>query len=147
MVLAGMTGHVQGTVELSANVRYADDVRAEVIGTDGALLVESYPKKRTLPGPPSGLHAAPDSDIEGKTFGAGIKCELAPFSDAVAGSTDRSTLPGPGESIRALVVGLAARVSLQRGEPVELTETLSVLVSAETALGPLPRPASAIAAA
>src|SRR5205814_9135642 len=44
-----------GLIDLSRNGRYADDVRIEILGSDGAIFVETHPAQRVRLGRRAGL--------------------------------------------------------------------------------------------
>ena len=96
----------QGIIDLSRNGRYADDIRIEVLGSQGALFIDTVPKGRLRLGTREGVRTVWEDPYE-DSFVAGIALELAAFTHAVAGATD-ADLPGPSASLRATELGRAA---------------------------------------
>ncbi len=106
-------GGAQGSIELSRNGRYADDVRMELLGSEGALFVDTVPTGRLRLGTRDGLATIWEQPGE-DSFLAGIAQELAAFTLALDGSGDLG-LPGAEASIRATELGGAARRSARTG--------------------------------
>jgi predicted dehydrogenase len=102
----------QGMIDLSRNGRYADDVRIEVLGSDGALFIDTFPGGRLRLGTRDGLETVwerPDED----SFLSAVTEELAAFTRVVGGG--EVALPGAAASIRATELGQAARRSVGAG--------------------------------
>jgi scyllo-inositol 2-dehydrogenase (NAD+) len=123
-VLLTLSDGSQGTVDLSRNGRGFDDIRTEILGSDGAILVSVHPNGeaslRTRGGVLT-LHRSATRDA----FEEGLRKELAEFARAIAGEVDWNDLPGAVESARALTIGLAARASLVRGGPAGVVDQLA----------------------
>ncbi len=118
VVLARLAGGAQAVVEVSRNGRYADDVRLEILGSDGAILVETVPRARVRVGTRSGLDTVWERD--GDVFLPAIAAELDAFAALVAGETDARGVPGATASVRAVAIGEAARASAAGGLAVVL---------------------------
>ena len=103
-------------IDLSRNGRYADDIRVEVLGSDGALFIETIPTGRLVHGTRDGT-ATVWEDPEPDSFTAGIARELAAYTFAIV-SRDASAVPGPEASIRASELGRAAARSAGEGRTV-----------------------------
>jgi len=113
VVLARLAGGAHAAVELSRNGRYADDIRLEILGSDGAVLVETVPRARVRLGTRDGLQTAWEQD--GDVFLTAIAAQLDAFAATVAGRGDAPSVPGATASIRAVAIGEAARESAAGG--------------------------------
>ena len=111
-----LAGGGQGMIDLSRNGRYADDIRIEVLGSDGALFIETVPTGRLRLGRRGGIETV-WADPEPDSFTAGIARELAAFTRAIR-AKDASAVPGAAASIRASELGRAAARSADTGRPV-----------------------------
>lgn len=114
----------QATVDLSRNGRGFDDVRTEILGSEGSILVSTHPSGEAslrTGGRVVTLHRSAAQDA----FAEGVREELVQFARAIAGDADWRELPGAAASTRALTIGLAARASLARGAPVEIVGELA----------------------
>jgi scyllo-inositol 2-dehydrogenase (NAD+) len=104
-----------GVVDLSRNARFGDDMRTEILGSEGALFVEAIPHGCAKLGDREGIRT-----IEGSTvtdpFQNGVAGELAAFAAAIRGQTVE--FPRAPDSERALRVALAARQSVELGTAV-----------------------------
>jgi predicted dehydrogenase len=103
----------QGMIDLSRNGRYADDVRVEVLGSEGALFVDTLPRGRLRVGTRNGLETVWE-DKDDDSFLSAVARELAAFTLAVGGGGGIK-LPGAAASIRATELGMAARRSADTG--------------------------------
>ena len=72
------------TVDLSRNARYGDDVRTEILGSNGALLVDLLPTSRTRLGDAGGMRELPSSMVE-DAMAAGVAAQAVAFAEAIAG--------------------------------------------------------------
>ena len=108
-----MAGGAQGIIDLSRNGRYADDIRMEVLGSEGALFVDTVPRGRLRIGTRAGLRTVWE-DSGDDSFVAAVALELAAFTLAAARRGER-VLPGAADSIRATELGRAARRSARHG--------------------------------
>jgi predicted dehydrogenase len=117
VMLADLSGGAVAIVDLSRNAAYADDIRTEVLGSNGAIFVHTVPEGRTLLGTSGGLQVIEGSVVE-DAFAAGVAGELAAFARAVRG--DDADIPGPAESSRALSIAVAATESARTGRRVDV---------------------------
>lgn len=106
-----------GSIELVRDVGYAEDVRTEVVGTDGSVLVG------TLPGTASMVTAAGRlvTDAAPSVFARfrpALVAQLQAFCRAIL--EDGPVEPPAEASIGALAAGIAARRSLETGTPIRL---------------------------
>jgi predicted dehydrogenase len=120
IVLVGLDRDTRALVDLSRNGRYADDVRLEILGSEGALFIDTYPAPRVRIGTRGGVQNAWEAHGH-DAFLSGVAGELAAFSFAATGRAALSSVPGAGESVRATTIGEAARVSAVSGSLVEVT--------------------------
>jgi predicted dehydrogenase len=107
-------GGAVGTVDLSRNARYGEDIRTEVIGSAGAMFVGAWPAgSHSRHDPSSGLGQALDVVVDGQ-----YRPESQAFVDAIL---DSGEFPATGADSRAaLIVALAARESAQSGKTIVL---------------------------
>jgi predicted dehydrogenase len=103
----------QGIIDLSRNGRYADDIRIEVLGSNGAIFIETVPTGRLRLGTRDGIQTV-WKDPEDDSFVAGIARELAAFTLAMHGQAGIA-VPGVAASIRATELGRAAARSAEAG--------------------------------
>lgn len=95
-----------GTVDLSRNARYGEDIRTEVVGSAGGIFVGALPAGAP---PPHDPDAIADSQY---------RPEAQAFVDAIL---DDGELPATGADSRAaLTVALAARESARTGKTIVL---------------------------
>ncbi len=112
-----LTNDVVATVDLSRNSRYEDDVRTEVLGSDGAVFIDLLPEGRARIGDSSGMHDLSGSHAADATK-AGVIGQMEAFAAAVRkGGAD---VPGATESARATEIGIAVQEAARKGEPVTL---------------------------
>lgn len=107
---------VVGIVDLSRNARYGDDVRTEILGSEGALFIDGLPGGRLRMGDRHGLRTVPGTEMIDLMWG-GVTAQLEAFLAAVRG--ERPTLADGGSSARATAAGLAAWRSLDGGGSAE----------------------------
>ena len=112
-----LTGGVVATVDLSRNARYGDDVRTEVLGSQGALFVDILPLGRTRIGTSTGVKVLAGSEVDDATV-AGVVAQAEAFAAAIRGG--QLERPGAEASARATRVGHAVARALQSGEAVEV---------------------------
>ncbi|HEY5876754.1 MAG TPA: Gfo/Idh/MocA family oxidoreductase [Ilumatobacteraceae bacterium] len=117
VVVLELSGGAVATVDLSRNARYGDDVRTEVLGSQGALLVDLLPTGRTRIGTADGMTTLPRSDVADATA-AGVVAQMAAFAAAVRGQV--VDLPGATASARATAVAHAVRRAAETGAAVDL---------------------------
>jgi len=97
-------GGAVGTVDLSRNARYGEDIRTEVVGSAGGRFVGSWPLGRLV-------RRDPESLIDDR-----YRPEAQAFVDAVL---DEGPLPATGADSRAaLAIALAARESARSGKTI-----------------------------
>jgi predicted dehydrogenase len=114
-----LCGGAVATVDLSRNARYGDDVRTEVLGSSGTLLVELLPEGRTRLGTVGGMRELPDSRAK-DAMAAGVAQQARAFAAAVRG--EPVPIPTAASSIRATQVGHAVAEAARTGAAVELKE-------------------------
>jgi predicted dehydrogenase len=112
-----LEGGVAATVDLSRNARYGDDVRTEILGSDGAVFVDLLPRGRTRLASRSGVTVVPGSEVNDATA-AGVAAQAQAFAAAVR--TGHGDYPGASASTRSLRVAMAVDKSIRTGRPVEL---------------------------
>jgi len=112
-----MDGGSLATVDLSRNCRYGDDVRSEILGSQGALLIDLLPRGRVRLGASAGMVDLEDVDVDDVTS-CGVANQAIAFAAAIRGTGP----PGPGAkaSARATLIGHAVRQSIKTGEPVDV---------------------------
>ena len=112
-----LEGGAVATVDLTRNARYGDDVRTEVLGSQGALLVDLLPTSRTRLGDASGVRELPESAVE-DAMAAGVAAQVRAFAAAVRG--EAVDVPGAAASIRSSEVGQAVMAAARSGRPVDV---------------------------
>ena len=119
--------HLEGgpiaTVDLTRNARFGDDVRTEVLGSEGALLIDTLPAGRLRLGTAAGIVAVPGSEVE-DAMAAGVAGQARAFAAAVRGAP--AAVPGAAASARSVRIGRAVGESARRDRdlPVPPVETL-----------------------
>ena len=99
-------GGAVGTVDLSRNARYGEDIRTEVVGSAGGMFVGALPVGTLSPHDPDAIIDDP------------YRPESQAFVDAILNGGE---LPATGADSRAaLIVALAARESSQTGKTIVL---------------------------
>lgn len=117
LVVAELEGGIKAVVDLSRNARYGDDVRSEILGSEGALFVDILPTARTRVGDGSGVALLSGSTVRDAVV-AGVRNQAAAFAGAIRGAD--ISYPGAEADARAVQAGLAASESLDRKAPVRL---------------------------
>ena len=112
-----LEGGAIATVDLSRNCRFGDDVRTEILGSQGALLIDLLPAGRVRLGTKAGMIDLDGVDVDDVTS-AGV----ANQADAFAASIRGTGPPGPGAvaSARATLIGRAVRESIRTGESIDI---------------------------
>jgi len=108
-----------GCIDFSRNARYGYDIRTEVLGDEGALIIGGFQQTPLLTLTRSGVcHDVFPWYLE--RFAEAFKAELAAFVAAV----QNGQMPSPGlkEARRATQIGLAVLESWQRKQPVVVGE-------------------------
>jgi myo-inositol 2-dehydrogenase/D-chiro-inositol 1-dehydrogenase len=116
VALAVTAGGAPATIDLARSVRYGDDVRSEIVGARGALLISAIGRGSLHVGDASGLDArtvACDHVLD-DALAAQADC----FARAIGGRRD-PVLPGSDASSHALAAAQAMRRARLSGE-VEL---------------------------
>jgi predicted dehydrogenase len=110
------------TVDLSRNARYGDDVRTEILGSDGALFVDLLPTGVARLGTATGVTVVEGSRADDATA-AGVVAQALAFATTVRGEPgpDAGTVPGAVDSAAATAVGHAVIAAARTGRPVQLT--------------------------
>lgn len=112
-----LDGGAVATVDLSRNARFGDDVRTEVLGADGALLIDALPSGRTRIGSRAGMRTLARSEVD-DVMTAGVAEQARAFAAAVRGvATD---VPGAEASCRATRIGQAVIDAARRGCAVDI---------------------------
>jgi scyllo-inositol 2-dehydrogenase (NAD+) len=99
-----LDGGTVATVDLSRNARYGDDVRTDVLGSNGALLVDLLPSSRTRLGSVRGMRELAESSVD-DAMAVGVADQARAFARAVRG--EAVDIPGAQASVRATQVGRA----------------------------------------
>jgi predicted dehydrogenase len=115
-----LEGGAVATVDLSRNARYGDDVRTDVLGSNGALLVDLLPFSRTRLGSARGMHELPESSVD-DAMAVGVADQARAFSRAVRG--EAVAIPGAQASVRATDVGRAVIAATASGSKVEVARS------------------------
>ncbi len=97
------------TVDLTRNARFGEDVRSEVLGSDGAVLVEMFPTARARIGDRNGLRTIDGTEV-GAGDQAGLAGQLRAFAQAVAG--EPGDIPGAAASNRAVRIARAVEQAI-----------------------------------
>jgi predicted dehydrogenase len=114
-----LDGGAVATVDLSRNARFGDDVRTEVLGSGGALLVESLPHGRARVGTGSGLHDLAGSEAD-DAMAAGLAEQARAFAAAARGAP--VDVPDAAASGRATRIGQAVIEAARTGRAVAIEE-------------------------
>jgi predicted dehydrogenase len=109
-----MAGGVVATVDLSRNCRYGDDVRTEILGSEGAIFVDLLPASRTRLATAAGFETVVETP---DAFYSGILAQANAFAAAVRGA--EIEVPLAAASTRAVAVGRAVQASVG-GEPITM---------------------------
>jgi myo-inositol 2-dehydrogenase/D-chiro-inositol 1-dehydrogenase len=116
VALAVSAGGAPATIDLARSVRYGDDVRSEIVGAHGAMLISAIGRGSLHVGDGSGLSAHPvaSDHVLDDALAAQADC----FARAIGGQRDPA-LPGAAASAHALAAAQAMRRARLSGE-VEL---------------------------
>lgn len=106
-------------VDLSRNARYGDDVRTEILGSEGALFVDMLPRGVTRHGSADGLRTVSGSQVE-DVMGAGVAEQARAFAGAIRGG--EMSIPGAAASNRAVRIGRAVQEAVRRGARVAIDQ-------------------------
>lgn len=119
-VLAELSDGTAAIIDVSRNARYADDMRTEILGRDGAVFVDSVPESCARIGSASGITELPNSRSE-NGYLCGVARELEAFAEAMQGT--RAEYPNALSSSRAMRAALAAQEAARSGSWVEVQQT------------------------
>jgi len=117
VAVLGLEGGAVATVDLTRNCRYADDVRTEVLGEEGAVFIDLLPVGRTRLATASGIEVVPGSETD-DAFIEGIVRQAEAFAEAVRGGISHG--PGATASTRAVMLGRAVQEAASTGSPLTL---------------------------
>jgi len=112
-----LAGGALATVDLSRNCRYGDDVRTEILGARGAILVDLLPSGRARIGDAIGIKVLDGSLVDDATA-AGVVNQAAAFAAAARGANVDA--PGAQASARATLIAHAVRHAAETGAVVEI---------------------------
>lgn len=118
LVTVDLTGGAKVIVDLSRNARYGDDVRSEILGTDGALFVDTLPAARTRIGDGNGLTMLEGSQVDNAML-AGVQAQATAFAHAIRAGDER--YPDAFADAGAVQVANAAMESLRTGDSVRIS--------------------------
>ena len=122
VALLEMTDGVAAVVDLTRNARYGDDVRTEILGSEGAIFVDLLPIGRTRLATRAGVEVVSGSEVADATA-AGLAAQALALEAAISG--EREDVPGAAASSRAVQVGRA--VQLSADDPIRLRLNLMAL--------------------
>lgn len=109
-----------GVVENSRRAVYGYDIRTEVFGEKGKLVIEALPKTPLYRFGPSGEVRMDHYHFFTDRFREAYRRELQAFAQGVLSGTPLN--PGPREALESLRLALAVTQSLREGRPVKLGE-------------------------
>jgi len=108
-----------GNVEVSRNAFYGYDIRTEVLGSEGAVMVGVHQYTPVVLLTRAGaLHDVTPYLVE--RFGDAYRAQLQHFADCL--HSGRSPSVGGAEALAACEIGVAATRAYQTGHPVTLGE-------------------------
>jgi predicted dehydrogenase len=106
-----------GTVELARTAVYGEDVRTEVVGTEGSVLVGHMPFSHGSWAGRSGIAADP-FDPSVLRFTSAYAAQVEAFVAAIA--ADAPVTPDGSDALLALRIATAARRSAEEGVPIRV---------------------------
>jgi predicted dehydrogenase len=112
-----LEGGAIATVDLSRNCRFGDDVRTEILGSQGALLIDLLPVGRVRLGTKEGMVELDGVDVDDVTA-AGVANQADAFAAAIRGTGPAG--PGAVASARATLIGRAVQESIRNGESIDI---------------------------
>ena len=112
-----LEGGAIATVDLSRNCRYGDDVRTEILCSNGALLIDLLPVGRVRLGSAGGMIDLDDVSAA-DVMAAGVTGQAAAFAAAIREIGPAG--PGAVASARATLIGHAVQTSLRTGEAIDI---------------------------
>lgn len=104
-------------VDLSRNCRYGDDVRTEILGSQGALFVDLLPTGRTRLATSNGVVVVESSIVEDATL-AGVTRQAATFVRVALG--EHQAVPDAVASARSTLIGHAVVSAASSGKRVKV---------------------------
>ncbi len=104
-------------VDLSRNCRYGDDVRTEILGSQGALFIDLFPIGRTRLATANGIKVV-DSSIAADATLAGVTLQAAAFVGFSLGDT--IAIPDASASARSVLIGHGVALAAKNGLRVEI---------------------------
>jgi myo-inositol 2-dehydrogenase/D-chiro-inositol 1-dehydrogenase len=104
--LAVTAGGTPATIDLARSVRYGDDVRSEIVGAHGALLISAIGRGSLHVGDAAGLRETPS--VIDLVLDDALAAQAECFARAIEGQRD-PVLPGASESAHALAAAQAMR--------------------------------------
>lgn len=110
-----LEGGPVATVDLSRNGRYGDDVRTEILGSEGAILIDLLPVGRARIGTKNGMEILDGSEADEADI-AGLIGQMTAFAAAIRG--EPGDVPGAEASARATEIAIAVAEASRTGEPV-----------------------------
>ena len=113
-----LAGGVTATVDLSRNSRYGDDVRTEILGSQGALLIDLLPTGQTRIATSVGTEILEGSTTADATA-AGVANQARAFASRIRG--EAFDVPGAEASTRAVTVAKAVQRSARTGVSVDVS--------------------------
>jgi myo-inositol 2-dehydrogenase/D-chiro-inositol 1-dehydrogenase len=108
VAMLDLTGGAVATVDLSRNCRYGDDVRTEILGEGGAIMVDMLPHGRTRLATSSGVETVEGSVVDDPLV-AGVLEQASVFARLARGEVIAH--PDAAASDRALAVGRAIQTA------------------------------------
>jgi predicted dehydrogenase len=112
-----LEGGALATVDLSRNCRFGDDVRTEILGSLGALLIDLLPAGRVRLGTADGMIDLEGVDVDDVTA-SGVANQADAFAAAIRGTGPAG--PGALASARATLIGRAVQESIRTGESIDI---------------------------
>jgi predicted dehydrogenase len=117
LVTIRFAGGGLASTHVSRTCVYGHDIRCEIVGTDGSVLVGNAASGDGVLLRQSGDARLFPADYR-ERFAAAYRAELAAFVAACAGQGPRG--PGLEDDARAVAIGVAARASAVAGRPLEV---------------------------
>jgi scyllo-inositol 2-dehydrogenase (NAD+) len=108
-----------GNIEVSRNAFYGYDIRTEVLGSEGAIVIGAHQHTPVLLLNRAGAHYDVTPYLM-ERFGDAYRAQLQHFADCL--QKDLSPSVGGAEALAAFKIGLASTQSAQTGQPVALSE-------------------------
>lgn len=117
VALLDLEGGVTATISLTRNARYDDDVRTEILGSNGALFIDLLPEGRARLANSEGVSVVGGSEVADGTA-AGVAAQARAFTAKVGGADIE--VPGADQSARAVAIGRAVQRAAAGREAVAL---------------------------